>query len=139
MKYLLFIFLLLAAVIFTGCIGGNRNSIVTTPTPQIVYVTVLVIPTQQTTVLPTISTIGCECDLSGSCKEVSGNIEELIGIRQDCAAETVKRSKGSSGGTNLSYFTSDNPACDRLTSCTSHCLYKLQQHYDDVCLSGYQV
>jgi len=41
MKYPLFIVLLVAVVIAAGCVGGNQNSAVT-PTPQIVYVTVLV-------------------------------------------------------------------------------------------------
>jgi hypothetical protein len=44
MKYLLFIVLLVGIIITAGCIGGNQNSAVT-PTPQIVYVTVLVTPT----------------------------------------------------------------------------------------------
>jgi hypothetical protein len=44
MKYLLFIVLLVAVVITAGCFSGNQNTPVT-PTPQIVYVTVLVTPT----------------------------------------------------------------------------------------------
>lgn len=44
MKYLLFIVLLVAVLITAGCVGGNQKSIVT-PTPQIIYVTVLVTPT----------------------------------------------------------------------------------------------
>ena len=51
MKYLLFIVLLVAVVITAGCVGGNQNSAVT-PTPQIVYVTVLVTPTP-TIITPT--------------------------------------------------------------------------------------
>ena len=46
MKYLLFIVLLVGIIITAGCIGGNQNSAVT-PTPQIVYVTVLVTQTQK--------------------------------------------------------------------------------------------
>jgi hypothetical protein len=46
-KYLLFILLLVAVIITAGCVGENKNTVVT-PTPQIVYVTVLVTPTQQT-------------------------------------------------------------------------------------------
>jgi hypothetical protein len=44
MKYLLFILILGAILITAGCVGGNQNS-AATPTPQIVYVTVLVTPT----------------------------------------------------------------------------------------------
>jgi hypothetical protein len=45
MKYLLFILLLVAILITAGCIAQNNNANVP-PTPQIVYVTVLVTPTQ---------------------------------------------------------------------------------------------
>jgi hypothetical protein len=74
MKYLLFIFLLVAALTSAGCTDAEHG--VTTPTPQIVYVTVLVTPTstqiiktaaptqapilyttKQTTILP--SAAGC--------------------------------------------------------------------------------
>jgi hypothetical protein len=51
MKYLPFFVLLLAILITAGCVGGNKNSAVT-PTPEVVYVTVLVTPTP-TIVLPT--------------------------------------------------------------------------------------
>ena len=51
MKYLLFIVLLVAILITAGCVGGNKE-IVVTPTPQIVYVTVTVTPT------PTLPVIG---------------------------------------------------------------------------------
>ena len=44
MKYFLFIVVLVAVLITAGCVGGNQKSIVT-PTPQIIYVTVLVTPT----------------------------------------------------------------------------------------------
>ena len=44
MKYLLFVVLLVAILITAGCVGGNKETVVT-PTPQIVYVTVLVTPT----------------------------------------------------------------------------------------------
>jgi len=49
MKFLLFIVVLVAVIITAGCIGGKQNSVVT-PTPQIVYVTVLVTPTPTSTV-----------------------------------------------------------------------------------------
>jgi hypothetical protein len=52
MKYLLFIVLLIAVIITAGCVGGNQYSVVT-PTPQIVYVTVLVTPTPTLTVIQT--------------------------------------------------------------------------------------
>jgi len=45
MKYLLFIFLLIALLLSAGCVVQNNNPPVP-PTPQIVYVTVLVTPTQ---------------------------------------------------------------------------------------------
>jgi len=46
MKYLLLIALLVAIVITAGCVNPNVKSAVTsTPTPQIVYVTVTVTPT----------------------------------------------------------------------------------------------
>lgn len=141
MKYILFIVLLVAVIITSGCIGGNQNSAVT-PTPQIVYVTILVTPTPIVTIAPamTTTTPDCQCDSSGDCKEVSGKIEKLIGIREDCAAEMVKRSKaGSSGETNLSYYMSNNPACDAYSLCTNHCIFELQQHYNKVCSSGYQI
>jgi len=48
MKYLLIILLLVAVVIAAGCVGGNKETVVT-PTPQIVYVTVLVTPTPTAT------------------------------------------------------------------------------------------
>jgi tetratricopeptide (TPR) repeat protein len=49
MKYLLFIVVLVAVVITAGCVGGNKETVVTsTPTPQIVYTTVLVTPTPTT-------------------------------------------------------------------------------------------
>ena len=53
MKYLFFIILLVAVIITAGCVGGNQNSAVA-PTPQIVYVTVLVtsIPTPVATQIP---------------------------------------------------------------------------------------
>jgi len=56
MKYLLFIIVLGAVLITAGCVGGNQNSIVT-PTPQIVYVTVLVTPalTPAATPAPTVA------------------------------------------------------------------------------------
>ena len=44
MKFLLLIVLLLAGIITAGCISENQNS-VATPTPQIIYVTVVVTPT----------------------------------------------------------------------------------------------
>jgi hypothetical protein len=47
MKYLHFIILLMAVVISAGCTGGNQNPVVT-PTPQIVYVTVLGTPSPTT-------------------------------------------------------------------------------------------
>lgn len=47
MKYLLLIVLLMAVVITAGCVGGNKETVVT-PTPQIIYVTVTVTPTQTT-------------------------------------------------------------------------------------------
>ena len=53
MKYLLFIVLLVAVIITAGCVGGNQNSAVT-PTPQIVYVTVLVTPIPTPTSTPQI-------------------------------------------------------------------------------------
>jgi len=50
MKYLLFIVLLVAILITAGCVGGNKETVVTiTPTPNIVYVTVIVTPTQTLT------------------------------------------------------------------------------------------
>jgi tetratricopeptide (TPR) repeat protein len=48
MKYLLFIVLLVAVLITAGCVGENKIT-VGAPTPQIVYVTVLVTPTPTTT------------------------------------------------------------------------------------------
>jgi len=45
MKYLLLIILLMAVLMTAGCVVQNNNPPVT-PTPQIVYVTVLVTPTQ---------------------------------------------------------------------------------------------
>ena len=51
MKYLLFIVLLVAVVITAGCVTQNINTAVP-PSPQIVYVTVLVTPTQ-TAIVPT--------------------------------------------------------------------------------------
>jgi hypothetical protein len=44
MKYLLFILLLVVVVITAGCVGGNKETVVT-PTPQIIYVTMTVTPT----------------------------------------------------------------------------------------------
>jgi hypothetical protein len=44
MKYLLFIVLLVAGLITTGCVGDNKNSVVT-PTPQIIFETVRVTQT----------------------------------------------------------------------------------------------
>jgi hypothetical protein len=44
MKHLLFIILLVAVMITAGCVGQNQIS-AAPPTPQIVYVTVLVTPT----------------------------------------------------------------------------------------------
>ena len=44
MKYLLFIVLLVAILITAGCVGGNKETVVT-PTQQIVYVTVTATPT----------------------------------------------------------------------------------------------
>jgi len=146
MKYLPFFVLVVAILITAGCVGGNQNSAVT-PTPEVIYVTALITPTP-TIITPTITTpvittptSDCQCDLSGGCKEVSDKIDKLIGIRQNCAAEMVKRSiEASRGGeTNLSYYTSDNPACDAYSSCTNHCIFELQQHYNESCLSGYQV
>jgi hypothetical protein len=141
MKYLLFILLLMAILITAGCTGVPQNPR-GTPTPQIVYVTVLVTPTPTATIAPIIATSppDCQCVLSGGCKEINSKIEELIGMRQNCAAEMVRRSKSASGGeTNLSYYTSNNPACDAVSVCTDHCTFELQQHYDKVCLSGYQL
>ena len=51
MKYFPFFVLLVAILIIAGCVGGNKNSAVT-PTPEVIYVTVLVTPTP-TIVLPT--------------------------------------------------------------------------------------
>lgn len=56
MRYLLSLLLLITVLISAGCVNGNQNSVVA-PTPQIVYITVLVTPTQ-TTSMTTISTIG---------------------------------------------------------------------------------
>ena len=138
MKYLFFfIFLLVTVVTSAGCVGENQNTAVTL-TPQIVYITMFVTPTQQIIASPTTSEPDCQCDLSGGCKEVSGKIEALIAIRQNCAAEMVKRSKEASGETNLSYYMSDNHERERYSSCTNHCIFELLQHYDDVCLSGFQ-
>jgi len=78
MKYLLFNVLLVAVVIAAGCVGGNKETVVTpTPTPQIVYVTVLVTPTptatldavaKQTTI--PVLTISATCnDLVSSVKD----------------------------------------------------------------------
>jgi hypothetical protein len=50
MKYLFFIVLLVAVLITAGCVGGNKETVVT-PIPQIVYVTVLVTPTPTSTVV----------------------------------------------------------------------------------------
>jgi len=141
MKYLLFLLFLVAGLITAGCMSGNQNSGVA-PAPQIVYVTVLVTPTPTETVLSIKSTTmpDCQCDLSGGCKEINGKIEELISTRQNCAEEMARRSTAARGGqTNLSYYTSENPACDAYSSCTNHCIFELQQHYDKVCLSGYQL
>ena len=56
MKYLLFIVLLVAVLVTAGCVGGNQNTPVT-PTPQIIYMTVLVTPTPAIpTPLPEITT-----------------------------------------------------------------------------------
>jgi len=50
MKYFLFIILLMAVIFSAGCINPNVKSAVTsTPTPQIIYVTVLVTPTPTAT------------------------------------------------------------------------------------------
>jgi hypothetical protein len=49
-KYLLIILLLVAVVITAGCVGGNKETVVT-PTPQIIYVTVIVTPTPTPTVV----------------------------------------------------------------------------------------
>ena len=130
MKYLLFIVLLVVVLITAGCVGGNQNSAVT-PTPQMVYVTVLVTSTP-TIITPITSSPDCQCDMSGGCKEINSKIEYLIGIRQDCASEMVRRSRTGD-------YTSDNPTCDRYSSCTNHCIFVLQQHYNESCLSGYQV
>lgn len=53
MKYILFIVLLVAIIITAGCVGGNQNPAVA-PTPQIVYVTVLVTPIPTPTPTPQI-------------------------------------------------------------------------------------
>jgi hypothetical protein len=56
MKYLLFIIVLGAILLTAGCVGQNQNS-AATPTPQIVYVTVLVTPasTPAATPAPTVA------------------------------------------------------------------------------------
>lgn len=48
MKYILCIVCLVAVLVTAGCTGGNQAPAVT-PTPQIVYVTVLVTPTEPVT------------------------------------------------------------------------------------------
>ncbi|MDO9549689.1 MAG: hypothetical protein Q7J03_01825 [Methanoregula sp.] len=55
MKYLLFIVLLVAVLATAGCTGENQTPAVT-PTPQIVYVTVLVTPTPPMTTITTATT-----------------------------------------------------------------------------------
>lgn len=139
MKYLLFVLLLIAVLLTAGCVGGSQNSIVT-PTPQIVYVTAIATPTTIAQVITT-ATPDCQCDMSGGCKEINSKIDHLIGIRQDCASEMARRSIAARQGgvTNQSYYTSNNPACDAYSSCTNHCTFVLQQHYNESCLSGYQV
>jgi len=52
MKYFLFIILLMAVILSAGCVVQNNNPPVP-PTPQIVYVTVLVTPTQTAYPTPT--------------------------------------------------------------------------------------
>ena len=56
MKYLLFIVLLVAVLVTAGCTGGNKTPAVT-PTPQIVYVTVLVTPTAPVTTVTPVSMV----------------------------------------------------------------------------------
>ena len=131
--------LIISVVLVAGCVIINTQAPAgtTVPTP------IVTIAPMITTTSPVITTPtpDCQCDLSGGCKEVSSKIEKLIGIRQDCAAEMVKRSiEARRGGeTNLNYYMSDNPACDAYSSCTNHCIFELQQHYNEVCLSGYQI
>ena len=119
-------------------------------TPSIMNVPVIktseIKPSATSTLIATIAlkitatTPDCQCDLSGGCKEINSKIEELIGMSLACTEEMVKRSKAAGGGeTNLSYYTSNNPACDAVSWCTNHCRFELQQYYDSVCLSGYQV
>lgn len=131
----------MAGLFAAGCVSGNPNPPATS-TPQIVYVTVLVTPTptEIITLIKTTSTSNCQCDLSGGCKEINSKIDELIGARQSCAAEMARRSIAARGGeTNLSYYASDNPACDAVSTCSNHCIFEMQQHYDKVCLSGFQL
>jgi len=53
MKYLLFIVLLVAVLITTGCVSNTKNTVVT-PTPQIIFETVKVTQTVTQTPTPTI-------------------------------------------------------------------------------------
>jgi len=141
MKYLLFFIFLVAGLLVAGCVGGNQNYPVTS-TPQIIYVTVFVTPAPVESIasVKTTLTPDCRCDLSGGCKEINSKIDELIGARQSCAAEMARRSTAARGGeTNLSYYASDNPACDAVSTCSNHCIFEMQQHYDKVCLSGFQL
>lgn len=55
MKYLLFIVVLVAILATAGCTGGNQAPAVT-PTPQIIYVTVLVTPSAPVTTITTATT-----------------------------------------------------------------------------------
>jgi hypothetical protein len=70
MKNLLFIVLLVAVLITAGCTGGNQNP-VGTPTPQIVYVTVLVTPIPTTTVPTALTTT------------VTGTVSETVTVIPD--------------------------------------------------------
>jgi hypothetical protein len=140
MNYLLFIVLLVVTLITAGCISGDNSNTVT-PTPQIVYVTVLVTQTPTIITPTTTTTQDCQCDFAGGCKEISSKIDQLITIREDCAAEMVRRSieARNSKETNTSYYMSNNPACDAYSSCTNHCIFELQQYYNKSCLSGLQI
>lgn len=70
MKNLLFILVLVAVILSSGCVGGNKETL-STPTPQIIYETVTVTPKPIMTVAPPPS-------ITTYCNDTR-NILEIIG------------------------------------------------------------
>jgi len=125
MAKILGIALIISLVLVSGCVTNNTQAPAgaTVSTPI-----VTIVPTVAPTVTP-----DCQCVLPRTCKEINARLTTLESIRENCVYEMVKRQKAGNYNPLL-----NNPACDAYSSCTEHCNFVLRQHYDDVCLSGYQ-